>query len=199
MLSTLIFDLGGVMIDWNPRHLYRKLFDDEAAMERFLKEVTPGSWNHEMDEGKPFAQAVAERIELFPEQAELLRAYHERWEEMLGGAILETVELFDSFRQNPSYQVYALTNWSAETMPIAKRHYAFLDQFEGMVVSGEENVAKPDPRIFHILFERYQIDPKTALFIDDSAPNLATAAKLGLQTIHFRSPMQLREELAKRL
>ena len=199
MPSTLLFDLGGVMIDWNPRHLYRKLFDDAAEMERFLSEVTPGSWNHEMDEGKPFAQAVAERSALFPEKATWISAYHSRWEEMLGGAILETVEIFDTLRQSGRYRMLALTNWSAETMPIAKWHYPFLEQFEGMVVSGEEKVAKPDPRIFHILFERYQVDPATALFIDDSAANIATADQLGLQTIHFRSPMQLREALAKRL
>ncbi len=147
-MNTILFDLGAVLIDWNPRHLYRPLFKgDEAAMERFLGEIVPPSWNHEIDAGRPFADAVAERVRAFPDHAGLIALWKDEWPAMLRAAIPGSVEILAELRGR-GYRLYALTNWSAETFPIARERFEFLDWFEDIVVSGEVKLAKPDPRIF---------------------------------------------------
>ena len=193
---TIVFDLGGVLIDWNPRYLYRKLLPDEEAVEDFLNRICPMDWNERQDAGRPFAEAVAERIALFPEHEALIRAYQERWLETLGGALDETVEIFDELRARSP--VYALTNWSAETWPHAVARFEFLSWFEGILVSGEERLAKPDPRIYHRLLEKFSLDRSRLLFIDDNARNVAAAEKEGIASIHFVSAGELREELVRR-
>ena len=192
---AVIFDLGGVLIDWNPRHLYRKLLPgDEAAMERFLAEICSPAWNAELDGGRPFSDGVRELSERHPEYARLIEAYHTRWPEMLGGVVEGSVELLEELSRT-GVALYALTNWSAETYPIAGGRFPFLRRFRGIVVSGQERLQKPDPRFFQVLLRRYSVAPETALFIDDSAANVDEARRLGMSGVVFRSAAALRREL----
>jgi 2-haloacid dehalogenase len=193
--STVIFDLGGVLVDWDPRYLYRTLLPSEAAVERFLAEVCTPEWNAAQDAGRTWSEAVAELTGRFPEHAELIRAYDERWWETIGGEIPGTVELLGSLRDGGA-RLYALTNWSAEKFELTYPRFEWLSWFAGIVVSGEERVVKPDPRIFRILLERYDVDLADAVYIDDVQHNVDAAAELGLRGLLFTSPEQLRDDLA---
>jgi 2-haloacid dehalogenase len=193
-IDVVVFDLGGVLIDWNPRYLYRKLFDDDAAMERFLAEVCSPEWNERQDAGRLWREAVAELTSRHPDQASMILAYHQRWPEMLGSDIPETVELLKELKEQ-GLRLYALTNWSHETFPVARSRFAFLDLFEGIVVSGEERLIKPDPAIFHRLLTRYDIAPQRAVYIDDSPRNVSAAARVGLHALRFVDARQLRQDL----
>ena len=193
--SVAIFDLGGVLLDWNPRHLYRKLFGgDEAAMEHFLATVCTTEWNKRQDAGRSFAEATRELLPRHADKRELIEAWCERFGEMIPGAIDGAVDVLAELKRR-AVPIYALTNWSAETFPAQRERFAFLSWFVGIVVSGAEGVIKPDPRIFRILCERYAIAPESAVFIDDVAQNAAAASALGIHGIHFESPQQLRHEL----
>jgi 2-haloacid dehalogenase len=197
-IDTIIFDLGGVLIDWNPRYLYRKLLPNEAAVEHFLTHVATSDWNEAQDAGRSLAAGTAWLVERFPAQRALIEAFYGRWEEMLGGPIHGTVALLDQFQRSDRYAVYALTNWSAETFPIAQARYDFLNWFDGILVSGEEKMRKPDPAFYRLLTERFSLQLETALFIDDNARNVAAAEALGLQSILFTGVKALREELEQR-
>lgn len=194
---AIVFDLGGVLIDWNPRYLYRKLIPDEAEMERFLTEVCTLDWNARQDAGRPFAKGVAELVAIHPNLEPLITAYHDRWDEMLGDAVAGTVEILRSLR-NDGYDLYALTNWSTETFPIAQERFPFLHWFEQTVVSGEEGTAKPDPLIYRRLLERTGRAAAECIYIDDSAANVATAARLGFDAIRFEDAAGLETELKSR-
>jgi 2-haloacid dehalogenase len=192
---VVVFDLGGVLIDWNPRHLYRKLFaGDEAAMESFLATVCTPAWNECQDAGRSFTDAVAALLPRHADKLDLIEAFGRRFDEMIAGAIDGTVDVLADLRR-AGVPRYALTNWSAETFPPQRGRFAFLSWFDGIVVSGEEGAIKPDPRIFRILLDRYRIVPREAVFIDDNPANAAAATALGLHGIHFRSPEDLRREL----
>jgi 2-haloacid dehalogenase len=194
--DIVIFDFGGVLVDWNPRHLYRRLFGaDEAGMERFLAEVCTPEWNLCQDAGRPWAEAVAMLVSQHPAQAELIRAYHERWVEMLAGPIDDSVTILRELDQ-AGHRLYGLTNWSHETFPLARARYSFFDWFDGIVVSGLEGIVKPDARLYVRLLERYDIDPARAVFIDDNLHNVQAAIALGIHGVHFQSPAELRRELA---
>lgn len=195
MIDTIIFDLGGVLIDWNPHYVYRTLFNDEQEMIHFLDTVCTSDWNEEQDAGRPLQEGTDILVAQFPQHEALIRAFYGRWEEMLGGALLGTVELFKRLKASGKYKIYALSNWSAETYPVAQRHYDFLNWFDGAVVSGVEKMRKPAPEFYQILLDRYQIDPQTALFIDDNYRNILAAQKAGINTIHFTSAEQLEKEL----
>jgi 2-haloacid dehalogenase len=196
-VKAVVFDLGGVLIDWDPRYLYRKLLADEAAVEEFLATVCTPEWNAEQDRGRPFAEGVAELVERHPAHAAAIAAYAERWEEMLGGEIRGTVELLAELRAAGT-PLYALTNWSAETFAIARERFGFLSWFDGVLVSGEERIIKPDPAIFRLLLERFGLAPEATFYIDDSAANVEAARRLGLDAVRFTGPGQLRRELAAR-
>jgi 2-haloacid dehalogenase len=193
-IEVVVFDLGGVLIDWNPRYLYRQLFEDESAMERFLAEVCSPEWNELQDAGRSWREAVAELVARHPDQVAMITAYHERWREMLGGDIAGSVEVLKELKAL-GLRLYALTNWSHETFPEARRIFPFLDVFEGIVVSGEERLIKPDPVIFHRLLTRYGIAPSRAVYIDDSPRNVAAAAELGFRALRFVNAHRLRQEL----
>jgi 2-haloacid dehalogenase len=194
--TAVVFDLGGVLIDWNPRYLYRQLFDgDDAAMERFLAEVTTPEWNGEQDAGRTWAEAVEVLTREHPQDAKLIAAYADRWPETLGDAIQPTVDVLAELRRTGA-RLFALSNWSAETFPIARPRYPFLEWFEGIVISGEVRIAKPDPRLFRHLVERYSLDPATTVFIDDSAANVRAARELGMIGIRFEDAEALRRSLA---
>ncbi|NYE29746.1 2-haloacid dehalogenase [Rhodanobacter sp. K2T2] len=193
--DTVIFDIGGVLIDWNPRYLYRQLFDDETAMERFLAEVCSPEWNERQDAGRSWDEAIALLLAKFPRQASLIRAYRERWDEMLGGALHDNVAVLDALRQR-GVRVFALTNWSHDTFVIARQRYAFLQWFEDIVVSGTEGLIKPDPAIFRLLLARGGIDAARAVYIDDTLRHVDAAKALGMRALQFRDAAGLRRELA---
>ena len=195
-IDTVIFDLGGVLIDWNPEYVYRQIFDDEKEMNYFLTEVCKYSWNVLQDAGRPLAEATAEKVAEFPTYKTQIEAYYGRWEEMLGGPIPQSVQLLRTLHSAGTHRLLALTNWSHETFPVALERYDFLQLFEGIVVSGVEKVIKPDPKIYKILFDRYQLnDPSKALFVDDSMKNVFGARAVGLHSEKVDSPERLRAVL----
>ncbi len=196
--TTIVFDLGGVLIDWNPRYVYRQLLESEAEVNQFLEEVATMDWNIQQDRGRTIAEGTRLLIERHPNHTELIEAYYGRWTEMLGGPIAMTVEMLDELRQNGKYRLLALTNWSAETFPIAQKRYKFLGWFEGIVVSGVEQCIKPEPQIYQILFERYKLNPVDCLFIDDNENNVTGSISAGMPALHFENPAQLRQELVSR-
>ena len=196
-MNTVLFDLGAVLIDWNPRYLYRPLFNgDDKAMEHFLAEIAPPWWNLEIDAGKTFEQAVAERIRAHPEHADMIALWRDGWEKMLRDEIAGSVEILGELRSK-GHRLHALTNWSAETFPIARRRFEFLKWFEDIVVSGEVGLAKPDPRIFALTIERCRLEPARTVFIDDSLHNVEAGRNAGMHALHFRDPHQLRADLTR--
>jgi len=193
MIKTVVFDLGGVLIDWNPRYLYRKLFNDHAAMEQFLTTVVDSTWNSTLDAGHPFEKGVEELSARHPQHAEMIAAYHTRWSEMLGGPIEGTVQILKELKGH--YRLLALSNWSAETFPYARKRYEFLKDFEAILVSGEEKMIKPDPKFYQLLETRHRVNPGDSVFIDDVQKNIDAAIALGFNALRFQSPEQLRSDL----
>ncbi len=192
--DTVVFDIGGVLLDWDPRYLYGKLFRDEAEMERFLAEVCTPEWHAGNDRGVPFAQSSAELAARHPGQEELILAWGQRSEEMEGGEIQGSVEILAELL-GAGIPCYALTNMERETFPRRMERYPFMRWFTGTVASFQEGVVKPDPEIFRRLLSRFALDPWATVMIDDSLANLGTAAAVGMRTIHFRSSEQLRGSL----
>ncbi len=193
----VVFDLGGVLIDWNPRYLYRQLIADEAAIERFLAEVCHPAWNEEQDRGRTFAEAVEEAAARHPGERALIEAYDHRWHEMLAGPIPGSVQILDELKQ-AGYELHALTNWSVEKFPIARERYDFLVWFESILVSGEVGLIKPDARIFQLLLEGIGRAAGDCIYIDDNARNVTAAAALGFDAVHFHGPEALRRDLVRR-
>ena len=195
-VKNIIFDLGGVLIDWNPEYVYLEAFKgNRKKMENFFDEVCTFDWNENQDAGYPLADATEDRIALFPEQADLIRMYYGRWEEMLRGPISGTVSILKKLINNNGYRVFALTNWSAETFPIALKRFDFLHWFEGIVVSGTEKTRKPFQEIYETTLERYGLKASESIFIDDNERNIIAANLFGIQTIKFLNPHQLEEDL----
>ncbi len=196
-VDTVVFDLGNVLIPWDPRHLYRKLFQgDEARVEWFLREICTAEWNETHDSGREFADGVAELVGRHPEHADAIRAYNERWDEMLGEPIAPNVALIGEL-QAAGRGVYGLTNWPAEKFPVALGRCPFLERFDGIVVSGREGVRKPSPEIFRLLMGRYGVVPERSAFVDDVERNVEAARALGFHGIRYESPESLREALTR--
>jgi 2-haloacid dehalogenase len=193
MIQAIVFDFGGVLIDWNPRYVYKEIFNDDEKMEWFLSNVCTNEWNLEQDKGRPFAEGVAKLTESFPEYAEHINTFHSKWEQMLKGEITETVALLKELKKR--HKVYGLTNWSAETFPIAFKRFDFLSLLDGIVVSGEERMIKPAKTFFQLLLDRYHLKAKNCVFIDDDEYNVAAANELGFRAIHFTSADNLKEVL----
>ncbi|MDQ6812156.1 MAG: HAD family phosphatase [Bacteroidota bacterium] len=198
MYTTIIFDLGGVLIDWNSEYLYRKIFSDEKEMKRFLARICTPDWNEEQDAGRLLHEATETLIKKFSQHDSNIRAFYSRWKEMLGGAIEETVEIFEELQKTRKYKLYALTNWSAETFPIALDRFPFLHMFDGIMVSGKEKIRKPFPQFYQLLLDRYGIKAKEAIFIDDNTRNVEAAIAVGIDSIIFTNAKQLKRELTKR-
>jgi 2-haloacid dehalogenase len=194
----MVFDFGGVLLDWNPRHLYRKLFrDDLEGMERFLVEIGFGAWNLELDKGRPFAVAVAELSRHFPQYAGLIHAYGERWDESIAGPIQATIDVVATLKK-AGFPLYGLSNWSAETFRRVRPRYDFFGWFDAIVISGEVGLAKPDPQIFAALLARIGRTAGECLFVDDGEDNIVAARRLGFDAIRFASPEQLKQDLCGR-
>lgn len=192
-IQSIVFDFGGVLVDWNPRHLFRKIFSNENEMEQFLKDICTDDWNLQQDKGRLLKEGTDLLIEQYPEKAELISMYYGRWPEMLNGVIEGTVDILKELKER--YKVYGLTNWSDETFPIALERYDFFKLLDGMVVSGKEKVIKPGLEIFKLLTDRYNIVPNESVFIDDNIKNIEAARSINFNTVHFKNPEQLREEL----
>lgn len=192
--DTAVFDLGGVLIDWDPRLLYRTLLPEEEV-EAFLAEIEFFEWNARMDAGAPFAETLADQTARFPHRRELIEAYRTRFAETVSGEIGETVAVLSELRER-GIRLLALTNWHAETFETARERFGFLRWFDGIVVSGQERVIKPDPRIFRVLIERYALDPARSAYIDDMARNVEAAAAAGLRAVLFTDAAALRKDLA---
>jgi 2-haloacid dehalogenase len=191
---ALIFDFGGVLIDWNPRYLYRKIFADEQVMENFLAEIGFFEWNKLQDAGRPFSVAVADLCARHPQHCELIRLYDERYEESLGGPIPDSVEILRRLH-HAGCHLYGLSNWPQEKFQLVRYKYEFFSWFTELFISGELGLAKPDPRLFYLVLERIDRPAEECLLIDDSARNIAAAQSLGFRTIYFLSPLQLESEL----
>ena len=194
-INTIIFDLGNVLIDWNPKYVFDKMFQDEEKKKHFFENICTMEWNEAQDAGRSIKEATEELVALHPEWKEYIVAYYDQWINMLGGPIHDTVEIFRQLKESGKFKLYALTNWSAELFPYALELYEFLYWFDGRVVSGEEKMRKPSPEFYHLLLDRFDVKAEEALFIDDNFRNIQAAEKIGIHTIHFMSPQQLKEEL----
>ncbi len=197
-VDAIIFDLGGVLIDWNPRYLYKKIFKTEEEITWFLENICTPEWNEQQDAGRSFEDATTELLNKFPEHELAIRAWYDRWQETIEGPIHETVEILKTIKDSRRYRLYALTNWSAETFPWALQNFEFLHWFEGIVVSGIEKTRKPYPEFYEILFNRYDILPSKAIFIDDNLKNIEAARRLKVDGIHFLGAKHLKDELERR-
>lgn len=194
-IKNIVFDFGGVLIDWNPEYLYSKVFDTKEEMDYFLRNICTNDWNVQQDAGHPLSLATAEKQLEFPEYKEEIAMFYGRWPEMLRSEISENTRLVKPLSEK--YNTYGLTNWSAETIPVAIERYAFFKYLKGIVVSGDEKIVKPDPKLYYILLDRYDLNPEETLFIDDNAQNIETARLLGFHTIHFTPDVNLEAELRK--
>jgi 2-haloacid dehalogenase len=197
MVKSLIFDLGGVLIDWNPEYVFRHVIPDEGRRAWFFEHVATSDWNVEQDAGRSLADGTELLVRQWPDWEHEIRAFYGRWEEMLGGPIHETVDLLAELRKGGRHRLLALTNWSAETFPVALDRFEFLHWFEGIVVSGTERTRKPFPEIYRIVLERYGVAPEQALFIDDNRDNVAGAEAAGIRSVHFTGADALRRELER--
>lgn len=198
-IKNIIFDLGGVLIDWNPAYVYLEVFDgDQKKMQWFFDEICTMDWNENQDAGYPLQQATEDRVKMFPQYEEWIRMYYGRWEEMLGNAIEGTVDVLLKLIADPNYRVIALTNWSAETFPVALARFDFLHLFEGIVVSGTEKMRKPFPEIYHLALDRYGFKASETVFIDDNHRNIAASSALGIQSILFKNPDDLERDLKEK-
>lgn len=196
MINTVIFDLGGVLIDWNPEYVFLEAFNGNKEKTKwFLENICTSDWNENQDAGYPLAQATEDLVNKFPEYESYIRLFYGDWENMLGGAIDGTVSVLAALIKSKNHKVVALTNWSNETFPIAQRRFDFLQWFEGIVVSGDEKTRKPFKDIYEITLKRFNITPENALFIDDNLRNIEAAKALNINGIHFKNPGQLIEDL----
>lgn len=194
-IKTIIFDFGGVLINWDPRNLYRHYFPGQPqAMEAFLKEVGFYTWNAQQDKGRPFKEGVAKLTAKFPHHAELIEAYHHRWEESITGSIKGSVSLLEQLAKKGT-PLYGLSNWSTETFPLVEKEYPFFGYFDEIILSGEVKLIKPDRAIFDLLLAKINLPAEAAIFIDDSAANIHTAQEMGFNTVHFTSPEMLESAL----
>jgi len=197
MINNIIFDLGGVLIDWNPRYVYRKIFDSDEKTEWFLANICTMTWNEQQDAGRSIQEATEQLQKEFPQWRDEISFYYGRWKEMLGGPVSDTVDLLSSLKTNNTYNLFALTNWSSETFPIALERFDFLSWFQGIVVSGHEKCIKPDRKIYQILLDRYDLNAKNSVFIDDNKRNVAGALSIGMKAIHFKDTNNLKESLSE--
>ncbi len=192
-INTIIFDFGGVLIDWNPRYMYRDEFEESSEMEYFLNEVCTEDWNLQQDKGRSLSEGTRILQDKFPDHVEKIQLYYDRWEKMIKGYIPQNVTLLQRLKEK--YKLYGLTNWSAETFPIVFKRFSFFKLFDGIVISGEEKLIKPDKKIFELMLDRYHLEIKNSLFIDDNRKNIQAAKEMGFATIHVMEKTDLKTEL----
>lgn len=194
-IEAIIFDFGNVLLEWNPRFVYRRFFpNDPDGLERFLTEVNFADWNLQQDRGRPFVEGVAILSRQFPHYAHLIQAFKDHWIDSVGGPLTGTVEILEQLKQ-AGYPLYGLSNWSAETFPYMRKKHDFFDLFDDIVISGAVGHVKPAPQIYHILLDKIGKPAEECLFIDDALPNIHQAQRLGFAVVHFQSPEQLKSSL----
>lgn len=193
-IKNIVFDFGGVLVDWNPRHLYKNHFQDTNEMEFFLQNICTEEWNIEQDRGRSLSEATIDLQKKFPEHSASISLFYDQWEVMLKGEIAGTVAILHKLKEK--YPLYGLTNWSSETIHIAYERFSFFQEFKGIVVSGTEKLIKPDKRIYQLLLDRYSIKAEESIFIDDNVNNIKAAKELGFYAIHFENPTQLEAALS---
>ena len=196
-IDSVVFDVGGVLLDWDPEYLYRQLIADDDERRWFLTEVCSPEWNAAQDAGRTWADATSELSARFPEHTALIDAYDRRWEEMVSGPIADSVAVLEDLRR-AGVPNYALTNFSAEKWDVAKDRWGFLDDFDGQVVSGAVGVMKPDPEIYRILLDRYGLEPARTFYTDDLSQNVESARQLGITAELFVDASTLRRQLIDR-
>ena len=196
MINNVIFDFGGVLLDWNPKYLYRKMLNSEEEVEHFLNNVCTSDWNYDLDKGITFEENTQKLIKLYPEKKDLIEAYWKRWGEMLGGEIVGSVDIMKELKEK-NINIYGLTNMPTECYYYLKENYEFLNLFEDIVASGLEKVAKPDKKIYNILLDRNDLQANSCVFIDDVEKNVKGGEEVGIKGIHFTNPENLRKELIK--
>ncbi len=194
---NVVFDIGNVLIRWEPRALYRQIFATEEEVEWFLANVCTMEWNHEQDRGRSFEAGIAELTARFPQHAEAIAAYHHRWHETILGPIDGTVAILEQLSAQGT-PLYAITNWHQDKFRETRTRHAFLGLFRDIVVSGDEGLVKPDREIFQLLLDRNGLAAEDCLFIDDSPRNVAGAGAVGMQAHHFTGPEALRRDLVER-
>lgn len=197
MKKTIVFDLGGVLVDWNPRYLYKYVFEKEEDMNFFLNNICTGNWNELQDSGRTLQEATDILVGHFPEYEQYIKMFYGEWTKMLNGTIEGTVDILRTLKSK-EYRLLALTNWSHETYPIAIELFEFLGWFEDVLVSGKEKMIKPDPAIFNLLIKRYALDAPNTIFIDDNIKNVAASKAVGLDGVHFINPDDLKQKLMER-
>ena len=193
-----LFDLGNVFFDWNPRHFYKDVFSNTNEMEHFLSEICNDKWNIQQDAGRSIEEAEKELIPLFPEYQDKIKLYYKNHIKMIKGVFETSIELLEELKKK-SYLCYVLSNWSAETFLDTKEHFSFLNFFDGLIISGEEKLIKPDPKIFHLACEKFNLIPENTIFIDDRIENIDSAFKLNFQTIHLINPSEIKSLVKKKL
>ncbi|MBN1304808.1 MAG: HAD family phosphatase [Anaerolineales bacterium] len=196
-IKAIVFDFGGVLLDWKPHYLYRKFFADDRQIDAFLEEIGFAEWNQRQDQGRPFAEAVDLLAAQFPRYADLIRAYDERWIESIGGPIQSSVDLLGRFK-DAGYPLFGLSNWSSEKFYTTRGEFPFFEWLDYILVSGDVKLVKPDPQIFQVFLENIEYRPEECLFIDDSQVNIETAGRLGFDTVWYRTPEQLEAEVSRR-
>jgi 2-haloacid dehalogenase len=196
MPTKVVFDVGNVLLRWDPRNLYRKIFDDEAQMEWFLSTICTSEWNIEQDRGRDWDEAVTLLVGRYPDHEAPIRAFHERWSETVSGVFEENVTLLGRLQQ-AGIPTYCITNFSGSKFIEAKKRFPFLGTFDGIIVSGDERLLKPDPAIYELLLSRYGLDAGDCIFIDDSKHNVEGARAVGMHAIHYVEPMELAAELRR--
>jgi 2-haloacid dehalogenase len=194
-ITTIIFDLGNVLVDWSPMHVFGNYFESEEKRNYFFENICTPDWNEQQDEGRSIVEATLELIEKYPDWEQPIRDFYGRWTEMLKGPIHGSVQIFRELKDSGRFKIYALTNWQAGLFDIALVRYNFLHWFDGRVVSGEEKMRKPFPQFYQKLLDRYHVKASEAVFIDDSLRNIKAAEEMGIKSIHFQTPDQLRKEL----
>src|SRR5450432_660656 len=193
-INSIIFDFGGVLVDWNPRHMYKDVFENNSEMEHFLTHICSDDWNLQQDKGRSLSEGTKLLQDKFPKHRMKIQLFYDLWEKMLKSDIPENVAILRELKEK--YKLYGLTNWSAETFPVALKRFPFFKYFDGIVVSGEEKMVKPDEDIFNLILKRYNLEAKSCLFIDDNLINVNTAEKLGFSTIHVQEKTDLKNELS---
>ena len=193
-ITAVVFDLGGVLIDWNPRHLYRQLIADQDDLDDFLSRICTPEWHLAHDLGVDTEQSCRELAQVHPEYSDLIMAWAHRGEDMIAGVLDDTVAVLSELR-SAGVRCLALSNMEPDTFIKRRRRFSFFGLLDGWVISGEEGVAKPDRAIFEILLSRYGLEPAATVFIDDNQANVAAAAKLGVVAIEFATAAQLRKDL----
>lgn len=192
---NVIFDFGGVLVDWNPRYLYRDYFQNENEMEYFLKYICSPEWNLEQDRGRPLSEGIVLLQSKFPEFHSMIELFYDKWEPMLKSGNAKTIDLL--YKLKKKYKIYGLSNWSAETISIAYKKFSFFKEFDGIVISGQEKMIKPNKQIYHLLLDRYNLNIEETIFIDDEINNIKAAKEIGLYTIHYESANKLEDSLSE--